>query len=184
MKPLLLLFVLAAVAGAQLRVGTATAGITPKPGTPMPGYYFNRGSDGVHDPLLAKALVLEHNGTKAALVACDIISLPAAFAQQARARIERDLGIPAARVMISATHTHTGALPLAGPTRYTLEGQSLALAQEYAQLVPMRIAEAVARANAALQPAQIRAAAGHEPSLTFNRRFLMTDGSIDRKSVV
>lgn len=178
MKPLLLLFFLAAVAGAQLRVGTATADITPRTGTPMPGYYYNRGSDGVHDPLLAKALVLEHNGAKAALVACDIISLPAAFARQARARIERDLGIPAARVMISATHTHTGAVPLAGPTRYTLEGDSLALAKEYAQLVPQRIAEAVARANAALQPALVRAATGHEPSLTFNRRFLMTDGSI------
>ena len=62
MKPLLLLFFLAAVAGAQLRVGTATADITPRTGTPMPGYYYNRGSDGVHDPLLAKALVLEHNG--------------------------------------------------------------------------------------------------------------------------
>lgn len=178
MKPLLLLLVCVAVAGAQLRVGSATADITPKPGTPMPGYYYNRGSDGVHDPLFAKALVLEHNGTKAALVACDIISLPAAFARQARALIERDLGIPAARVMISATHTHTGAVPLAGPTRYTLEGDSLALAQEYAQLVPQRIAEAVARANGALQPAQVRTATGHEPSLTFNRRFLMTDGSI------
>jgi neutral ceramidase len=178
MKPLLLLLVFAAAAGAQLRVGSASADITPKPGTPMPGYYYNRGSDGVHDPLSAKALVLELNGSKAALVACDIISLPAAFARQARARIERDLGIPAARVMISATHTHTGAVPLAGPTRYTLEGDSLALARDYAQLVPQRIAEAVARAHAALQPAQVRAASGHEPSLTFNRRFLMTDGTI------
>jgi neutral ceramidase len=178
MRPLILLLAFAAPAAASLRAGAASADITPAPGTPMPGYYYNRGSDGVHDPLHAKAIVLEYQGVKAALVSCDIISMPAAFTAAARARIERETGIPGAHVMISATHTHTGALPMAGPTRYTLEGESLALAQRYAALVPERIAEAVARANAALRPARVRTATGQEPTLTFNRRFLMTDGTI------
>lgn len=178
MRPLILFLVFAAAAGAQLRVGSATADITPPNGTPMPGYYYNRGSEGVHDPLHAKAIVLDHNGVKAALVVCDVISIPAATVAEARQQIVRRTGIPAAHVMISATHTHTGALLMTGRTRYNLEGESLALAQRYAQLVPERIAEAVARAHTALQTAEVRASTGHEPSLTFNRRFLMTDGSI------
>lgn len=178
MRPLILFLVFAAAAGAQLRVGSATADITPPNGTPMPGYYYNRGSEGVHDPLHAKAIVLDHNGVKAALVVCDVISIPAATVAEARQQIERRTGIPAAHVMISATHTHTGALLMAGRTRYNLEGEFLALAQSYAKLVPERIAEAVARAHTALQTAEVRASTGNEPSLTFNRRFLMTDGSI------
>lgn len=178
MRPLILFLVFAAAAGAQLRVGSATADITPPNGTPMPGYYYNRGSEGVHDPLHAKAIVLDHNGVKAALVVCDVISIPAATVAAARQQIERRTGIPAAHVMISATHTHTGALLMAGHTRYNLEGEFLALAQSYAKLVPERIAEAVASAHTALQTAEVRASTGNEPSLTFNRRFLMTDGSI------
>lgn len=178
MRPLALLLILAASAHAQLRAGAAAVDITPPPGAPMPGYYYNRGGDGVHDPLHAKAMVLEHGGAKAALVSCDLISLPAAIVNDARARIERATGIPRTHIMISATHTHTGALLLSGPTRYNLEGEALALAQRYSASLPERIAEAVVKASAALRPARARAGAGHEPALTFNRRFLMTDGSI------
>lgn len=178
MRSLALLLVFTAACFAQLRAGAASADITPPPGTPMPGYYFNRGAAGVHDPLSAKAIVVEHNGVKAALVACDTISLPAAIVSEARQLIARRTGIPAANVMISATHTHTGALLLAGRTRYNLEGEPLRLAQAYAKLVPERIAEAVAQAHASLRPATVRAGIGNEPALTFNRRFLMTDGSI------
>lgn len=178
MKTLVLFLALTASGYAQLRAGAAAVDITPPPGAPMPGYYYNRGGDGVHDPLHAKAIVFEHGGVKIALVACDLIGLPAAIVSEARARIERETGIPRAHVMISATHTHTGALLLSGPTRYNLEGESLALAQRYSAALPERIAEAVAKAQAGLRPARVRAGTGHEPSLTFNRRFLMTDGTI------
>src|SRR5262245_44750239 len=50
----------------ELRVGAAAVGITPPDGTPMAGYYHERGSDGVHDGLFAKALVLDSGGSRAA----------------------------------------------------------------------------------------------------------------------
>lgn len=178
MHSLLVLLIVAASAPAQLRVGAAAVDITPPPGAPMPGYYYNRGGDGVHDPLHVKAVVLEHAGVKAALVSCDLIGLPATLVHVARARIERETGISPSHVMISATHTHTGALVLSGPTRYNLEGEPLALARRYSAALPERIADAVAKAQAALQRARVRAGTGHEPSLTFNRRYLMTDGTI------
>ena len=42
-----------------LRTGAAAVDITPPVGTPMAGYYFERKSEGVHDDLFAKAIVLE-----------------------------------------------------------------------------------------------------------------------------
>ena len=177
-RTLTLVLACACALQAQVSVGAAAVDITPPPGAPMPGYYYNRGGEGVHDPLHAKAIVFEHGGVKAALVACDLIGLPAAVAEAARARIERETGIPRERVMISATHTHTGALLISGPNRYNLEGEALALARQYTDSVPVKIAEAVAKARAALRPARVRAGIGQEPSLTFNRRFLMSDGTI------
>jgi neutral ceramidase len=58
----------------ELRVGAGSVDITPPVGTPMAGYYAERLSKGVHDPLFAKAIVLERGGKKAALVALDLIA--------------------------------------------------------------------------------------------------------------
>jgi hypothetical protein len=74
----------------------------------MGGYFEIRLNTGTHDPLHAKALVLEQDGVKAALVACDLESLPRSLVDPARALVEKTTGIPAAHVLISATHTHTG----------------------------------------------------------------------------
>ena len=67
---------LAAAAAGDLRLGTAAVKITPPLGTPMAGYYLQRGSQGVLDDLYAKAVVLDDGKTMAALVACDLIGLP------------------------------------------------------------------------------------------------------------
>jgi neutral ceramidase len=41
----------------ELRVGAASVDVTPPVGTPMAGYYAERLSKGVHDPLFVKAIV-------------------------------------------------------------------------------------------------------------------------------
>src|SRR5574341_924345 len=105
MKPSLVcaLFVsaLAAWAG-DLRAGAAAVKITPPLGAPMAGYYYNRAAEGVHDDLHAKAIVLEQDGARAALVACDLASIPRDIVEQARKLAEKAAGIPAGNVMISA----------------------------------------------------------------------------------
>src|SRR5262245_52064388 len=73
----------------DLKAGAAAVVITPPAGTPMAGYYYERASDGVHDDLFAKALVLEQGKTKAALVSLDLISTPLGLVEEARKEIER-----------------------------------------------------------------------------------------------
>src|SRR5829696_1689945 len=92
----------------ELRVGAAAVSITPEAGAPMAGYYSPRAAEGVDDDLFAKAIVVEQDGAKVALVVCDLISMPRGVADEARRLIEQSVGLPAERVMLSATHTHTG----------------------------------------------------------------------------
>src|SRR5262249_42205417 len=92
----------------EVRVGAAAVVITPPLGVPMAGYYSERRARAVRDDLFARALVLESQGSEAALVALDLGTTSRPFVEAARREVEVSTGIPAAHVMISATHTHTG----------------------------------------------------------------------------
>ncbi len=152
--------------------------ITPPLGAALAGYYQNRAATGVHDDLHAKALVFAKDGVKAAVISLDLIFVTQPIVTEARKLIERQLGIPAKFVMISAIHTHTGPVLLTHPSRYNLEGRMEQICEEYTASLPGKIAEAAGRANAALQPATVRSAVGREPSLAFNRRYFMKDGTV------
>jgi hypothetical protein len=162
----------------DLRAGAAAVKITPPSGIAMSGYYHNRGAAGVHDNLYAKAIVFESDGVKVALVSCDLSSLPRPIAEQARKLVAQRTSIPGDRVMIGATHTHTGPVLLDGPSRYNLTGEMLEITQRYSAELPAKIADSVGQAAAALAPIQVSAGRGHEESLVFNRRFFMTDGTV------
>lgn len=164
--------------GGGLKVGTASVKITPPPGHPMAGGYGIRLSDGVRDDLLAKAMVLEKDGVKAAFVACDLVALNDAIVEQARERIGAETGVPSENVMMSATHTHSGPVVTGRHAVDPYIGGDMPIAQEFVKNLPVRIAEAVQLAEKSLRPAQVAAGVGHEESVAFNRRFLMKDGSI------
>jgi neutral ceramidase len=178
MRLVLLWMTLVCLAQAEFRVGVAQVDITPPLGAPMAGYYSNRGATGVHDPLHAKAMVIEREGTLVAMVACDLLSIPGETAEAARKLIAQDPGIPATHVMISATHTHMGPVLVMGQIRYNLEGEMRRLGEEYTRQLPGRIHEAVKLAAQRMQAAKLYTARGREESLTFNRRFWMKDGTV------
>ena len=169
-------FALPALAG-PLTVGAAAADVTPPRGCPMAGYYSVRGAEGTHDPLLAKALVLEKDGMKVALVSLDLISTTRGLVEETRKLIEKETGIPGQNVMISATHSHTGPVLWDGSPRADVLGGSQ-IARDYIKDLPGKIAGAVKKADAARKPAKVSFASGQEEGLAFNRRFHMEDGSV------
>jgi hypothetical protein len=67
----------------------------------------------VHDPLFAKALVLDDGATRVAILAMDAVAIGGIcdisdeFLPQLRGRIESELSIPGANVLVNASHTHT-----------------------------------------------------------------------------
>lgn len=158
--------------------GAARVDITPPPGTPMAGYYSLRGAEGTHDPLFAKALVLEVDGTRAALVTLDLISTTFGMVAESRQLIEEQTGIPGKNVMISATHSHTGPVLSDGRPRNEAFGGDNKLAAEFMRGLPAKIAAAVKKADQARVPAKLFRGVGAEHGLAFNRRFHMTDGTV------
>ena len=180
MRPALFLALLlsAPTRAGDLKVGAASVDITPPLGTPMAGYYGERAADGVHDPLYAKAIVLELNGKKVALVGLDLISTTFGIVAEARRMIEETAGIKGADVMISATHAHTGPILQGKGDRIHPFGGKNPLTVKYGEELPGMIAEAVRKAEGKLRPARASGVHGHEPSICFNRRFHMTDGTV------
>lgn len=90
-------------------VGVAEADLTPQAPAFLFGYpRVPRMSTGVNDPLLASAIWIETAGRACLFIGCDLILLTKAMTTRLRASLAESLGLPTERIMISATHTHSG----------------------------------------------------------------------------
>jgi hypothetical protein len=164
-------------AGQELKAGYAAVEITPPAGIPMAGYYSIRKAEGRHDPLMARALVLESGGTRVALVACDLVGMDRPIIEAARRLVREQSGLAPETVMISATHSHTGPL-LNLRFSAAADPAARALIERYRDELPRRIAQCVHAAASHLTTARASAATGREESLAFYRRFVMKDGTV------
>ncbi len=119
----------------------------------------------VHDPLYAKALVLDDGDTQVAIIAMDVVAIGGIcdisdeFLPELRARIEAETGLPGANVLVNASHTHP-----AGP-----------LLVEHTEQVE-RTLDAVRRAAESMVEVTVGAGSGHEDRWIINRTLRTTDG--------
>ncbi|QIF01408.1 neutral/alkaline non-lysosomal ceramidase N-terminal domain-containing protein [Roseimicrobium sp. ORNL1] len=167
----------AAFAG-EFRAGAAQVEITPKAGAPLAGYYQFRAAKEVLDPLYSRAVVVEQDGEMAALVVLDLISTTRAMVDASRKLIAEQHGIPPERVMISATHTHTGPQLIRGSMMDDLTKVNTPPGQEYNGGLPALVAQSVGEAKAKLTPAKGSATVGKAEGISFNRRAIGKDGSL------
>src|SRR5581483_7438619 len=96
-----------------LLAATGDATITPPVGTWLAGYGGSTsGSTGVHDDLHARALVIDDGTSQAAVVSCDLVRVDRHLTARVRELAPEATGIPAAHIMVAATHTHAGSAGL------------------------------------------------------------------------
>ncbi len=145
---------------APLWAGAAKSQITPPVGGLLQSG-MTVTSVGVLDDLYSTAVVLDDGATKVALVGNDLIYMEASLAAAIRARIAEQVGIPGDRVLLNASHTHSG------PSISVLSPDPVDM--EYRAWVIQRIADTVARADAALEPASL-AIGEAEGMFAINRR--------------
>ncbi len=89
--------------------GFAEIDVTPPPGCELTGYAVaDRLAEGRHDPLRAVAVVLDDRGQKSLLCSVDLCVIHADVTAVVRKRVSKATAIPAERIMIAATHTHSG----------------------------------------------------------------------------
>lgn len=176
-RSLLLLFVAAVTASAgEFKAGAAQVEITPGAGTPMGGYYKFRAVEGVRDPLYAKAIVIEQDGSRAAFVVLDLSGTTRTLVAAARKIIEEKHGLAPDRVMISATHTHSGPQLPRGSLMDQITKVDVPEGVSYVERLPHLIAQAVGDAITKLTPVRASAAVGKTEGINFNRRVLDADG--------
>jgi neutral ceramidase len=161
-----------------LRIGASAVKITPPVGVPLAGQYFDRGATSIHDDLFAKALVFEKGGVKIAIVACDLVDIGTDIVPTARKMAMKATGIPEDHIMISATHSHTGPVIPSPGNINSSQGTIPEILTKYISKLPGLISESIRLADDNLKPALLSCGTGHEETISFNRRFFMTDGSV------
>jgi neutral ceramidase len=162
----------------DFKTGAAQVVITPLVGTPIGGGYALRPSNGKLDDLYAKAIVVEQDGAKAAFVGLDVCYTIRPVITAARKLIAEQTCIAPDRVMISATHTHSGPVQTRCNLMDVITGANKPISKEYTAKLPSLIAQAVAEADAKLTPARASAMMAREENVSFNRRYWMKDGTV------
>jgi hypothetical protein len=165
-----------AVDAGEFKVGAAQVDITPANGTPMAGYYKFRAVGGVLDPIFAKTIVVEQDGERAAFVVLDLVGTTRPLVAAARQRIAERCQLPPERVMISATHTHTGPQLPRGSMMDEITKVHSTPGVQYVNALPDLIAKSVSDALANLTPARAAATVGRAEGISFNRRVIGKDG--------
>ena len=164
-----------------LRIGLAETDITPPRDFPMAGYYFERRATGTHDPLKARAIVFQDGQKQAALLACDLIGISVDLSTEVRRQASAQTAIPFSNIMIAATHSHTA--PDYSRDLFEYLGSGAASGGQtrsvYAPQLIRGMVEAIVKAQARTANATVEAgSARQETPVSFNRRFVMKDGSV------
>jgi hypothetical protein len=152
-----------------LNAGSAAVDVSPRTPQFLFGYpHVSRMSTGVHDPLLSSALYLSDGRTELVVVASDVFSIGKEMVQRVRERITRMTGIPAAHIMVTATHTHSGPIVV---RMINSEADPIVPAADpaYVRQLEDGIVEAATRAHGQAQPAEIGLAVADGSGVGTNR---------------
>jgi len=138
----------------------------------MSGYASrNHPSQGVRLPLWARALAIEAgSGGRVVIVTTDLIGLPAEVADQVAVRAQRQFGLERSRLLLNASHTHTGPVVWPGlAAMFNLPPGEEAKLRDYAARLVDDLVVVIGKAIADLAPAGISYGFG-QAGFAMNRR--------------
>lgn len=179
LRPIIGVFLLGLVTGptvlaeeaAPLRAGASAVDITPKHfPVNMPGGFNANMAEKAHDPLHARAIVLDDGKTKLALVLVDNLGVARAAVDEAKFLASRRCDILPECILVSSTHTHSA------PPSNVVDGPKEAVG--YRKILVEGIADAIVRAHGDLRPAAVGAATHPLPDEVFNRRWFLKPGKM------
>jgi len=178
--PRVLLFILLALglllaksegAEATWKAGIAKAVITPEKSVWLAGYGTKRPPDGKLHDLWMKALALEDNeGRQAVLVTSDFQGVPKSMSDPVFARLREKFGLQRHQIMFTFSHNHCG--PRLGDDLvdyYPVEAEQVELVNQYTAQMIDRTVETVGQALGKLAPAHLQTGQG-KATFAVNRR--------------
>jgi len=140
------------------KAGVARTVITPETPIWMAGYASrDHPSEGTLHDLWAKALALEDNGgRKAVLVTTDLLGFPKGLSDRIRNRLEKKYDLSRDQVILNSSHTHTGpVLQDALYDIYPLNDEERQKIEQYSSELEDHIVTLVGEALDSLEPAKL-----------------------------
>ena len=156
----------------MFKMGLAQKDITPPLGTPIAGNFReDYGCKGIYHRLYARALVIDDGSTKVGIVMTDLAAVTHEIVRSCRQKIKETTGIEPDRIMIAATHTHSGPDVGSLPLGQRLNDTTL-------NMIQSQIANAVIEAYRNSFPVKIGFKSGKEDTIGHNRRMRLKDGTV------
>ena len=157
----------------MMKIGFTKKDISPPVGMELGGYAGYRPCAGIHDPLWCKAVVLEQEDVRYALVALDLMCVDEPLYHRI-AETVAPLGISRQRLLVCAIHSHAapaGLIPGAGGLSEVNAPvhPDDPMIRDYMDRVVVAAAEACAEAAGTLENFQVRKACGEIPPVGSER---------------
>ncbi|MBL7038041.1 MAG: LamG domain-containing protein [Pirellulaceae bacterium] len=150
---------------AELKAGAAVIDVTP---IQLPvlvnGGMTSRSADRVKTPINARAIVLDDGRERLGIVVVDSCMMPRPLLDEAKSLAAKRTKIRPDRILISASHSHTA------PASMGCLGTDAD--PNYVPFLREKLAEALAAAEANLEPAQVGWAVGNAAEFTALRRWI------------
>jgi len=164
----------------QLWIGWSSTSITPDQPVQLLGQHYERVSEFVRDPVTATALAFEtvaEDGAveQAIMVSCDLVLVTREAVERLRTCVaERLSDFDAQKLLLNATHTHTGPTMMEG--LYPPAREGVMKPSEYSEFFIVQVVDAIVAAWEGRKPGGISWALGHA-AVGFNRRVVYDDGT-------
>jgi neutral ceramidase len=152
---------------ATLRAAAGQVDLETPVGSWMSGFAARiEPSSGMHDPIMARAVLLDDRNAALAIVSCDLVGFTTDAVARMRGRIEAATGgaIRAAQVLIACTHTHSG------PASMPFRGVMGHVDGPWLQAATRKIVDLVAGLVPNLAPARVASASTVVAGVGHNRQ--------------
>ena len=149
----------------EFRAGSAAVDITPSRfPVRVNGGFTERSANQALDPLYARSVALDDGRMKILFCVVDTCMVPRELIDKAKDEVHRQTGLSPARMMVSATHTHSA------PSAMGCLGTRMD--PDYIKWLPGKLAQSMVKALGNLQSARIGWASIDDWEHTHNRRWI------------
>jgi hypothetical protein len=160
-----------------LRAGVSKVDITPDHPVRMGGYESRKDpSQGIHDPLGARALALEANGQRMVFVSIDTLGFYNDTAEPLRRGILEECNLKPSELFLCAIHTHSSPI-------LTFDIEKASANAEYTRKLGNQLIQLVRSAFEKLQPVQASVCFGSSP-VGVNRREVVQQSPTNSRVVL
>ncbi len=153
-----------------LRAAAAQIDITPDLPISLAGSLTRREATSIQTNLYARFLMLANEETTLLFVLVDVVGLSTADIATIRETISEQLSLPIANICIACTHTHSAPA--------TMDAFTYHREDAFVDSLIDKICDAALDLSKKLQPASVAWGTGYEDRPSYNRRFIMQNGTL------